>query len=978
MQQITSVGNSQIVRKKQNFKGSSANSDVSPPSGNTTASQITTQHTPHPNPLPQGAREEEPKLTNYNTTANPSVSTASNTSTSPFSDFTVYKPMPSSIPQAYAAPQITQGYREIGTFDVPYIGKGKLYQLANGHKVAVIPKEGASFTINTCVKTGKKEAPIVSHFLEHLVCDIDKEVDGQTVSDFLNDIGGTYQASTRKNHTNYLFNAPINNKDDINKLIKIQSKFFQSPDLSLSRIEKEKQILISENAVTNNGDDNQEDEKINYLMLNRLFNLDEKPEKIKEKISIDEEIKVTNFAQLSEFYNKYYNNNNMFTVIEGDVNPDDVIKTFSSYFNKPNKAIPNKMGIKPDLSTPIQITKRIDLQPESDVENNIQVGFVGPKNNDDKSSFIAHALITYIESNELGYKMDHFDTEDYPSSYSFLSFSIDAKAGKEEEKLKELYQKLFDLTQKPISDEDFNALKLKLKDRYSMNAESARVLPEIIGKDFVHNGRIKFFDDYKYIDLLTKEDLQDFAKKYIDFNKAVVIIAHNKPKNEEKLAEPSFTGKIKDIDTKDITEYKYPNNLQLLVDNSQGITRTAYRVNLTSNEIPDAKPGVLEVLREMLENDFKDDKIFKAQCLGADFDIRLNSIDLSISVLPEQTGEAIDFVNSKLQNPKLTQEQLYITKAGLKAYYKVLNKDKTTSILRQHEYGNYPLDGFLAGISSQDEISQKIDAVQLEDVVDLYQQIIKNAQGKAILVIPKDLFEKQRHDILVQIGAGYPNLQPKGKVNFVEKLDIKPIEKTKIIFIPQEDNFGGVTQKFQIVNTGDLKGNLTLKLLSNVLGDNGRLKKDIREEKGLAYTAGTYYESDGPLGYFSMGTHLALARENAGDLITALNSIKANTDRIVSEPVSGTELEHAKNQLKSDFATLVEFSKGRAELLNEYGVEDVRKLFKIIDEITPEDIQNIAKEYLDKPSLFIIDANKDVLDANKDYLATLGEIVDCK
>ncbi len=84
--QVNSVVNSQIIQRRQNFKGSSADSGV--------------------------------------------------VSTSPD-----YQPVPLEASRAYASPQITEGYREIETFEVPYIGKGKLYELKNGHKVAIIPKK---------------------------------------------------------------------------------------------------------------------------------------------------------------------------------------------------------------------------------------------------------------------------------------------------------------------------------------------------------------------------------------------------------------------------------------------------------------------------------------------------------------------------------------------------------------------------------------------------------------------------------------------------------------------------------------------------------------------------------------------------------------------------------------------------------------------------------------------------------------------
>ena len=61
--------------------------------------------------------------------------------------------------------------------------------------------------------------------------------------------------------------------------------------------------------------------------------------------------------------------------------------------------------------------------------------------------------------------------------------------------------------------------------------------------------------------------------------------------------------------------------------------------------------------------------------------------------------------------------------------------------------------------------------------------------------------------------------------------------------------------------------------------------------------------------------------------------------------------------------------------MHSFNVKEVKDLFKTMDEITPQDIQNAAKEYLNKPSQISIKANKDVLEANKDYLVTIGEVV---
>ena len=57
------------------------------------------------------------------------------------------------------------------------------------------------------------------------------------------------------------------------------------------------------------------------------------------------------------------------------------------------------------------------------------------------------------------------------------------------------------------------------------------------------------------------------------------------------------------------------------------------------------------------------------------------------------------------------------------------------------------------------------------------------------------------------------------------------------------------------------------------------------------------------------------------------------------------------------------------------GIDKMKNTFKDIDQITQIDIQNLSKKIFSKPSIIGINANKDVINQNKDYLSSLGEII---
>lgn len=911
--QINSIVNSQNIQRKQNFKGSSANS-------------------------------------------------------SPFSDFPSYHPIPLETSKAYVSSQITEGYKELETFDVPYVGKGKLYELANGHKLAVIPKKGP-FVINTFVKAGNNQEPITGHFLEHLIYNSENNINGKTFADNLADIGAYRSATTHNNYTNYRLDYAFNDEENVENLIKLQANLLQYPQNLINRVEKEKGVLISEYTLNPTSKSKKEEEKINYLCLNNIFGLNERP---KEHFDEIEKVKSASSEQITNYYNKYYNNNNMVTIIVGNVNPDSVVKIFSKDFNKPNQNPSIEKTTKQDLSTPIQSTKRLDVNLDSNIDNNIQVNFVGPENDDKKGKFLAWMLETYVRENNLDYKLDRIGTDEFNTSKSILRFSNNFESEKEEQGLQELYKKIFNLTQNVISDEDFSILKLKLKDYYSSATESAPVLSEICGEGFVQNGEINFNDEYKYIDTVTKDDLQNFAKTYIDFNKALVIVAHSDV--ESKQSQPSFKSKV-NIETDNIKEYKYQNNLQLLVDNSGEITRTTYRLNLIPNNIPNLKPGVAELLAFMLNDSIKQ-KMTKRLPNDYKAQLRLNNIELLLSITPEQTLEAIKFVNSSLQSPNFSQESF---NKNINLLRKLNNEviDNYTSNLYREKYDGYPVRYSLERIPSKEERMKKIDEIKLSDVIGAYNQIINNAQGKAILVMPKSEFEKQKDSILKQIGTGFLSLQPKQNVNEIKGINIKPIEKTKILINEIDNADASISQEFQIINKGNLKEQITIKLLSSILGGstNSRIEADLREQKGLSYSAGSTYETDGALGYFNVGASLPLDKDNSENLKVVLDSLRKNINELINNPINDIEFKHAKKLFKSDIIGTMEFSNGRSNILSEYGLDNTQKLFEIIDKITPQDIQNAAKIYLLKPSIISISTNKDVLNSNKDYLNTIGELL---
>lgn len=270
-----------------------------------------------------------------------------------------------------------------------------------------------------------------------------------------------------------------------------------------------------------------------------------------------------------------------------------------------------------------------------------------------------------------------------------------------------------------------------------------------------------------------------------------------------------------------------------------------------------------------------------------------------------------------------------------------------------------------------------IDAITLSDIMNFQKQLISTSQGKVILVMPKNSFTLQKKELFDLIGTNIPKLQSKQKIDLTNKIPVESISTSKIIIDEIDNNNAVIQQDFKIPLGGDLKEELGVKLINIIIGEqtNSRLVSDIRQKQGLSYSTGASLDLDGRLGYLSLISSSPLDKDNASNLQKILDTFKKNTADLINNSISNQELEIAKTIFRSQIIQQLEYSDRRNDLIYEYGLEGINKLFQILEDITPDKIQNIAKTILTKPSIIIIKANKDVVEQNKAYLNTIGEVV---
>lgn len=199
-------------------------------------------------------------------------------------------------------------------------------KLDNGLDVYLYPKDDVynnyvTFTTkfgsiyNQFVPIGEKKMKKVpygvAHFLEHKVFE---QKNGDAVDEFFSKSGTISNAYTTFKNTTYLFSGPNNLKNNITFLL----DFVQSPYFTDENVEKEKGIITQEIHMC---DDNPIDVLYEHIRKNMLHNNNYKD----SIIGTVKDINSINKKILYTCYNTFYNPSNMFLVVTGSFDVNEIL-----------------------------------------------------------------------------------------------------------------------------------------------------------------------------------------------------------------------------------------------------------------------------------------------------------------------------------------------------------------------------------------------------------------------------------------------------------------------------------------------------------------------------------------------------------------------------------------------------------------------------------------------------------------------------
>ena len=142
------------------------------------------------------------------------------------------------------------------------------------------------------------------------------------------------------------------------------------------------------------------------------------------------------------------------------------------------------------------------------------------------------------------------------------------------------------------------------------------------------------------------------------------------------------------------------------------------------------------------------------------------------------------------------------------------------------------------------------------------------------------------------------------------------------------------------------------------------------------------FEDTGILTMFIMTTTDNKAQNEISydNLQKSLDGFDEQIQKILNEPMTEEELQSAKMQLKQRIAKQTELPSSETDLLSmnmtlPYGIKRIDEYVKAIDMITVDDIKQAANHvFKNKPTVSIL-ASADTVENQKEYISSLGEVV---
>jgi len=241
-------------------------------------------------------------------------------------------------------------------------------------------------------------------------------------------------------------------------------------------------------------------------------------------------------ADVLNFYAKEYIPSQMILTVVGDVTPDQVTGLVQTHFGAWKKVAPPTRNVK--SASPVE-KKTVQLIEKDLTQSNVILGHGGiSRTNPD---FYAVTVMNYVlgaggfssrlmdsirDKQGLVYGiMSHFDARLMPGSF-WINFQTRTEATNQA--IQSVLAEIKSIREAPVSDQELSEAKSFLMGSFPLRLDSTAKLAQVLAQVEFYGLGFEYFSQYpKWIERVTKEDVQRVAKQYLNPQRYALVVVGN-------------------------------------------------------------------------------------------------------------------------------------------------------------------------------------------------------------------------------------------------------------------------------------------------------------------------------------------------------------------------------------------------------------------------------------------------------------------
>ncbi len=248
-------------------------------------------------------------------------------------------------------------------------------------------------------------------------------------------------------------------------------------------------------------------------------------------------------ADVTNFYAREYVPAQIILTVVGDITADQAAALVQTHFGSWKKASPPPRTTK--KASPID-KKTVQLIEKDLTQSSIVLGHVGiSRTNPDfyavtvmnyilgAGGFSSRLMDTIRDKQGLAYGiMSHFDARLMPGSFWI---NLQTKSENTNQAIAGVLAELKNIRETPVSDQELAEAKSFLMGSFPLRLDSTAKLAQVLAQVEFYGLGFEYFTHYpKWIERVTKEDVQRVAKQYLDPQRYALVVVGNLAKSKVK------------------------------------------------------------------------------------------------------------------------------------------------------------------------------------------------------------------------------------------------------------------------------------------------------------------------------------------------------------------------------------------------------------------------------------------------------------